>query len=209
MDDALNPLSNVIGYLRPKINDLSMPSLSANHSLRNLTPATRIRCSFYTDSTRDCRLGIVVNSTTSYQIWNLGSMECQSQYRDVCEQFLVTSADACSTPGCSSDQLHDPQTNKCQSIAGLPNGTITLIHFSKIKAEVYKNEALRWPGVGLCEYISSCKAAQLGLIPEHRLQCYCDDLCYYYNDCCEDAPPPPSNATPLPAGTYRSVWLIS
>ena len=80
--------------------------------------------------------------------------------------------------------------------------TVALNDLVKLKVDAYKDEELRWPGESLCRYISSCEAARLGLIPEYRLQCYCDGLCHYFNDCCEDAPPARSEIVPLPPDTF-------
>jgi len=149
-----------------------------------------------------CHRVVVLRSND--EMWDLGSVQCQSQYGDVCEHFMVSSAKDCSTPGCLSSEFYDPETNSCQSLSSYRSSSdnFNLDDFVKLKIDTYKDEELRWPGESLCRYISSCEAVRLGLIPEYRLQCYCDGLCHYFNDCCEDAPPARSEIVPLPPDTF-------
>jgi len=170
-------------------------------SLRSRVTTESFKCSFY-DEVGSCHRAWILGSDDA--MWDLGSVQCQSQYGDVCEHFMVSSTKDCSTPGCPPSELYDPETNSCRLLPSYMSSgdTVALNDLVKLKVDAYKDEELRWPGESLCRYISSCEAARLGLIPEYRLQCYCDGLCHYFNDCCEDAPPARSEIVPLPPDTF-------
>lgn len=202
---------NIIGYLRPVIPNFltNITFLSASKSLRAPHFTTEFQCSYYS-ALGSCREATQERNDTQTagkdnSVWDLGSIHCQSQYSDVCEHFLATSEEKCSAPGCLPNEFYDPETNTCFTVPSLDLNIThrTLQEHRQFKTTAYKEEALRWPADSLCDYLSSCRAAQLGLVPEYRLNCYCDTLCHYYNDCCKDAPPATDKIIPIPSGTFK------
>jgi len=120
-----------------------------------------------------------------------------SMHKKICDQFIVqrvdSSEDTCTEPGCGLDHILDPRTRKCIKLNSLSSHN------------AFEENDLQWHSHSTCAYHSQCRAAELGLIAEEHLNCFCDKFCIYYNDCCEDSPYQATVNSTLDHGVFACI----
>ena len=173
----------LLSALQPHLSDetAGIELTVGDESFVNLTGRVDITCSAFVDSDLDfCRQDNidVEGQSEKYPVWNLGSISCYSPYQKVCEFYIQPaqkSNKTCSKLGCSEHSVLDPGSLEC----------IDLKQFVSLYPQ--KGYDITWRSQPICDYHSRCKAAELGLIREEELNCYCDKFCIYFNDCCADS----------------------
>ena len=196
----LHDNSEMLMALEPKLQVDSAPAKEPSNAndFTSFRPKSNILCSFFMDATKnycDERFTTLNNNTNdSLPVWELGSLACLSQYPKVCDLFVVPEANThkCTTPGCGPRALLDPSSLKCHPFSRYD-----------LSNELLEHSSHKWHSHDICAYQSQCRSAELGLVKFEHLNCYCDELCMYYNDCCEDSKFQATTATKLEAGTFK------
>ena len=198
----LHDNSEMLMALEPKHQVDSAPAKEPSNAndFTSFRPKSNILCSFFMDATKnycDERFTTLNNNTNdSLPVWELGSLACLSQYPKVCDLFVVPEANThkCTTPGCGPRALLDPFSLKCHPFS----------HYD-LSNELLEHSSHKWHSHDICAYQSQCRSAELGLVKFEHLNCYCDELCMYYNDCCKDSKFQATTATKLEAGTFKCI----
>lgn len=195
----LKDTHDLLAALQPKLSDSGVELTVGDESFVNLTGRVDVTCSYFVDDSLDfCQQNTIdfQGQSENYPVWNFGAISCYSPYQKVCEWYIQASQNSnktCSSVGCNNKSILDPHSLEC-------------INLNQFVVSPQKLNDIPWNSKPLCDYQSRCKAANLGLIREEELNCYCDKFCVYFNDCCADSEFKANSSTVLESdvfGCYR------
>ena len=162
-----------------------------------------IVCSFYMNQNLTACFEEISEKNLSHislPAMDLGSVACFSPYRKVCDFFILpdtSKIQQCAEAGCGPEAFMDPATLTCHQIKD---------YNLQRSNQVIKALNQTWHSALTCSYQSRCRAAELGLVKLHDLNCHCDKFCTYFNDCCEDSPFQATSMTKLEEGTFSCKY---